>query len=236
MMKAFLYPGFIDELIDLPIIDSTNRYALDAAREGLLVRAGAQTAGRGRRGRSWFSPDGLNLYMTVTLSPPEERYPLIAGISVRAALSRLLGAVSFEIKWPNDIICSGRKVCGILCETRGNITAVGIGINVNQETWPEDLRDTATSLYEISSRRFSLDEVTEAVVNQFALWRNRFMKSGFEPVRKEFLSHGMLKGYHLFTERNEPCIIRDMDMNGHLVVDISGALRSLHYETIFLSV
>jgi len=234
-MKAFLHPGFIDEFIDLPVIDSTNRYALDAAREGLLVRAGTQTAGRGRRGRSWFSPDGLNLYMTITLSPPEEKYPLIAGVSVRAALSRLLTGIRFEIKWPNDIIFAGKKVCGILCETRGNITAVGIGINVNQDVWPEKLRDTATSLCEISSRKLSLDEVTETVVNQVAIWRQRFKESGFGPVREEFLSYGMLKDYRLSTEKDEPCTIGDMDMNGHLIIEVSGTKKSLHYETIFLS-
>jgi len=234
-MGSFIHPGFIDEFIDLPVIDSTNRYALDAAREGLLVRAGTQTAGRGRRGRPWFSPDRLNLYMTITLSPPEERYPLLAGVSVREALSRLLDGPRLEIKWPNDIIFSGKKVCGILCETRGNVTAVGIGINVNQDNWPEGLRDTATSLSRISARIFSLDEVTEAVVRQFASWRQRFSESGFGPVRKEFLLHGMLKDYRLSTEDNKPCIIRDMDMNGHLIIEVSGGIRSLHFETIFLS-
>ncbi len=235
MMRPFTCPGFIDEFIDLPVIDSTNRYALDTGREGLLVRAGSQTAGRGRRGRSWFSPDSLNLYMTITLSPPEERYPLLAGVSVREALSLLLDGPRLEIKWPNDIIFSGKKVCGILCETRGGITAAGIGVNVNQDAWPEGLGDTATSLKEISSRTFSLDEVTEKVVRHFALWRKRFSESGFGAVREEFLRHGMLKDYRLSTEDSEPCAIRDMDMNGHLVIEVSGRTRSLHFETVFLS-
>jgi BirA family transcriptional regulator, biotin operon repressor / biotin---[acetyl-CoA-carboxylase] ligase len=234
-MKAFFHPGLIDEFIDLPVIDSTNRYALDTARKGLLVRAGRQTAGRGRRGRTWFSPEGQNLYMTITLSQPEERYPLLAGVAVRAGLSALLGGRNLEIKWPNDIIFSGRKVCGILCETRGPITAVGIGINVNQNTWPEDITDKAISLYEIAAVRFDLDDVTETVVSHFVHWIKRFGESGFAPVRKELIKHGLLRGYNLSTEDNQRCTIKDIDMNGHLIIDVSGVTRSLHYETIYLS-
>jgi BirA family transcriptional regulator, biotin operon repressor / biotin---[acetyl-CoA-carboxylase] ligase len=234
-MKSFRYPGLIDEVIDVAVVDSTNRYALDAGREGLLVRARTQTSGRGRRGRVWFSPEGQNLYMTVTLAPPEERYPLITGVAVREALASLLSNVDVEIKWPNDIIVSGKKLCGILCETRGSITAVGIGINVNQSSWPDDLKHRATSLLEISFTRFSLDEVTKTIVEHLGQWLGLFAAHGFGPVREEFLRHGLLKGYDILTEDNKKCNIVDLDMEGHLIIDVSGAVKALQYETISIS-
>ena len=138
-MKSFQHMGIIEEIIELDSVDSTNRYALDAGRAGLLVRSLSQTSGRGRRGRAWSSPEGENLYMSITLAPPEERYPIIAGIAVREALASLLNVVEVAIKWPNDVIITGKKVSGILCETRGDITVVGIGVNVNRISWPEDL-------------------------------------------------------------------------------------------------
>jgi BirA family transcriptional regulator, biotin operon repressor / biotin---[acetyl-CoA-carboxylase] ligase len=233
-MKSFRYPGLIDEVIDLDVVDSTNRYALDAGRSGLLVRARTQTSGRGRRGRTWFSPEDQNIYMTITLSPPEERYPLIAGVAVRAALASLLGEADIEIKWPNDIITSGKKLCGILCEARGAITAVGLGVNVNQTSWPDDLKQRATSLQERSFIRFSLDEVVKTIIEHLGQWLERFYVHGFEPVREEFLRHGLLKGYDLLTEDNERCTVVDLEMDGRLIINVSGVLKTLHVETIHL--
>jgi BirA family biotin operon repressor/biotin-[acetyl-CoA-carboxylase] ligase len=234
-MKTFHPTGLIEEVIDLAVVDSTNRYALDEGRKGILVRARSQVSGRGRRGRVWFSPEGQNLYMTITFTPPEERYPLIAGVAVRGALASLLGGADVEIKWPNDVIVSGKKLCGILCEARGAITAVGIGVNVNQTVWPDDLEHRATSLRQISSERFDLDDVTAAVIEHLSRWIEMFLTQGFGPVRDEFLRYGLLKGYDLFTESNEKCTIADLDMDGHLIIRVSGKLKKLQYETIFIS-
>ena len=87
-MKPLKPKGIITEFIELNQVDSTNQYALDHGRPGLLVTARAQNAGRGRRGRPWFSPVGENVYMTLTLAPPEERYPIIAGVAVRCCHCR----------------------------------------------------------------------------------------------------------------------------------------------------
>lgn len=234
-MKNPACQGIIEEIIELDAVDSTNTYALDAGRPGLLVTAMSQSLGRGRRGRTWFSPAGENLYMTVTLAPPEERYPIIAGVAVREALAELLDSVGVAVKWPNDIVIAGKKVCGILCETRGGITAVGIGVNVNQTSWPEDLAHRAISLMQTSHRRFGFDEVTDTVVVHLSRWLERFFHQGFGPVRDEFLRYGQLEGYELHTEEGERCTIKDLDMEGRLVIDVSGSPRSLRYETISLS-
>jgi BirA family biotin operon repressor/biotin-[acetyl-CoA-carboxylase] ligase len=233
-MKSFPNIGIIEEIIELDSVDSTNRYALEAGRKGLLILARTQTLGRGRRGRAWFSPEGENLYMTVTMAPSEERYPIIAGVAVREALARFVSGVEVAVKWPNDVIIAGKKVSGILCETRGAITAVGIGVNVNKTSWPEDLEHRAVSLMQVSLRRFSIDEVAEAVVVHLGMWVERFLTEGFRPVREEFLHHGLLKGYDVFTEEGQICTIVDLDMEGCLIIDVSGRRKSLRNETISL--
>ncbi len=147
-------------------VDSTNHLLADLARagasHGTVVVAESQTAGRGRLGRSWVSPRGLNLYTSILLtraqaSPAITWVPLLAAIAVVRA-SKALTDLSLQIKWPNDVLVprdgEGRKLAGILVEAISSGQAgakavvVGIGINVNMppEAFPEDLRSSATSL------------------------------------------------------------------------------------------
>lgn len=140
-------------------VGSTNTELMALARqgaaEGTVVLAGQQTAGRGRMGRSFQSPAGLGLYGSVLLrSRPEDapRIPALAATAVRRAIRRSCG-LSCGIKWPNDLVLSGRKVCGILAEAlpgpEGSLwVVVGIGINVCQrrEDFLPELRETAASL------------------------------------------------------------------------------------------
>lgn len=142
-------------------IDSTNKYAKDMASEGCLdgtvVVADTQTAGRGRLGRVWSSAEKKGIWMSVVLRPtipPEEVQLITLGASV-AVVSAIYTALGLQagIKWPNDIILDGKKVCGILIEMscemeQVGFIVVGIGINVNHvlEDFPEGIRNTATSL------------------------------------------------------------------------------------------
>lgn len=140
-------------------VGSTNTELMALARqgaaEGTVVLARQQTAGRGRMGRSFQSPVGLGLYGSVLLrSSPEDapRIPALAATAVRRAIRRSCG-LSCGIKWPNDLVLSGRKVCGILAEAlpgpEGSLwVVVGIGINVCQrrEDFLPELRETAASL------------------------------------------------------------------------------------------
>lgn len=149
------------EVLYLEETESTNTVAKtlagEGAVEGTVVVAGRQTAGRGRLGRTWESPVGTGLYMTVILRPsvaPEEVQfiTLAASVAVVAAIRNTTG-LEAGIKWPNDIVLGGKKVCGILTEMnsemeRVNFLVLGMGINVSQrpEDFPEELRDKATSL------------------------------------------------------------------------------------------
>ncbi|HVN71703.1 MAG TPA: biotin--[acetyl-CoA-carboxylase] ligase [Desulfomonilia bacterium] len=233
-MSALIIKGFIEEVIDLARVDSTNQYALNTGKAGLLVRARMQTSGRGRRGRAWFSPEGENLYMTLTLTPPEERYPIIAGVAVRAAVSDLLHYQPVEIKWPNDIVISGRKVSGILCETKGSITAVGIGVNVNQADWPVDLEHRAVSLKQVSQCAFSIDAVTQTICGYLHRYLKVFRSRGFGPIRDEFLRNGMLDHHEVHDDKGKKCTIIDLTMDGHLVVVADGKKKTMIHETVSL--
>ena len=145
------------------------------AAEGTVVLARQQTAGRGRMGRSFQSPAGLGLYGSVLLrSSPEDapRIPALAATAVRRAIRRSCG-LSCGIKWPNDLVLSGRKVCGILAEAlpgpEGSLwVVVGIGINVCQrrEDFLPELRETAASLSMIAGAEMDRTALETALLEE----------------------------------------------------------------------
>jgi BirA family transcriptional regulator, biotin operon repressor / biotin---[acetyl-CoA-carboxylase] ligase len=139
-------------------IGSTNDVAasLAAAPEsfGTVVIADTQTAGRGRRGRTWFSPAGSGLYVSVIVSParaasdPDRATTLLtlaAGVALAEGVERATGLAP-AIKWPNDLLVARRKLAGILAEAVGDAVVLGYGINVGPAAYPPELRDRATSL------------------------------------------------------------------------------------------
>ena len=145
----------------LPEIDSTNnlvkKYFLNGADEGLVVIAESQTNGRGRRGRTWYSIPETGVYLSLLLKPhlkPDllPLFTLLAGVASILTINEL-SPQRASLKWPNDIIISGKKVCGLLCELiqkreEPNGLIIGIGLNANHlpEQFPENLKNTATSL------------------------------------------------------------------------------------------
>ena len=153
------------ELFDA--LPSTNREAVQLAQaeveHGTVVAADSQTAGRGRLSRAWFSPPGASLYCSVilrTARPPEHLtewlswLPLVSALAAAEAIEQV-SSVHVSVKWPNDLLISERKVGGILCESgTGTGSApfqiIGIGINVNSDhaDWPDELRGSATSIWQ----------------------------------------------------------------------------------------
>jgi BirA family transcriptional regulator, biotin operon repressor / biotin---[acetyl-CoA-carboxylase] ligase len=126
-------------------VDSTNERALHVGGDGTVIVADRQKAGRGRHGRPWHSAPGLGLWFSISFAGNLEGAAFLAPLAVRAAL-RPIADVS--LKWPNDVLIDGRKLCGILVERRLGHTVVGIGINVNHEAtdFPPELRGSATSI------------------------------------------------------------------------------------------
>ncbi len=150
-------PGFTVRRFET--IDSTNRYVLDEARagaaEGLVVVADEQTAGRGRRGRTWTAPPGASLLVSVLLRPalPVGRIHVVtmaAGLALADAVEA--AGVGAELKWPNDLLVGGRTLAGLLAESEiaadGEVRAVviGAGLNVNWPEFPPELEGAATAL------------------------------------------------------------------------------------------
>jgi BirA family biotin operon repressor/biotin-[acetyl-CoA-carboxylase] ligase len=189
--------------------DSTQRVARELARagaaEGTVVIAERQTAGRGRLGRAWHSPGGLNLYCSIVLRPPlpptaVPQLALVAGAAVAAAVSET-AARPAAIKWPNDVLLDGRKVAGILTEMESEVDRVhhvvcGIGVNLNTpaRAFPPALREKAGSLLTVTGRRVARAPFTArllaAVETRYARWRD----AGFAAVRPEWESYSCLTG------------------------------------------
>lgn len=161
-------------------IDSTNTKAKELAEaghpSGTLVVADQQTLGRGRRGRSWESPAGTGVFMTLMLKPDinpnnASMLTLVAAMATARAITEVTGEAA-QIKWPNDIVMNGKKVVGILTEMSAqfdyiNHIVVGIGINVHNEEFPEEIAKTASSLLLECGHRIHRASLIEAFLEEF---------------------------------------------------------------------
>lgn len=185
----------------IKLTGSTNtdafRLAENGAIEGTVVLADSQTGGKGRRGRLWSSPAGVNLYCSVILRPaimPHEAPQLtfLSAVAVARAIE-LTTRLTPEIKWPNDLLVSGKKVAGLLnemsAETDGiNFVILGIGVNLNMtaDQFPQDLRHPATSLLLESGTRVDRSRFTGTILNELDRLYTDFLAHGFGPVREEW--------------------------------------------------
>ena len=173
------------------------RLAEDGAVEGTVVLADAQSGGKGRRGRVWSSPAGVNLYCSVVLRPaimPHEAPQLtfLSAVAVARAIE-LTTNLTPEIKWPNDLLISGKKVAGLLnemsAETDGiNFVILGIGVNLNMTAGqlPDDLRHPATSLLLEAGSGVDRSRFVSTVLNELDRLYRDFLANGFGPVREEW--------------------------------------------------
>ncbi len=182
---------FGSKILYFDSIDSTNnelkRQAETQVCHGLLAVAEEQTAGRGRRGHAWVSPPGTGIWFSFLLKPqisPDKAsmLTLVAAIAVARAISETTGLVS-QIKWPNDIVVNKKKVCGMLTElsaemTQVNYVVIGIGINANNREFPDEIKETATSLYIESGKPVKRAAVIEAVGRYFEQYYDAFIKAG----------------------------------------------------------
>lgn len=180
-------------------VDSTMRVAAELALEGCVegtaVSADRQTAGRGRLGRKWHSEAGQGVYLSVVLRPDcaPVRAPLltlVAGLAAKQALEQVAG-VECDIRWPNDILIGGRKCCGILVEMecsadRVTHVIVGIGVNANHLTFPDELAGLATSLRIETGRRWSRRAIQGALLSALEECYRLHHARGAEPILEAF--------------------------------------------------
>jgi BirA family biotin operon repressor/biotin-[acetyl-CoA-carboxylase] ligase len=192
----------------LDTTDSTQsealRLAAAGAPEGTVVTARHQEAGRGRRGHEWWDAPGQSLLASVLLRPagPVTTAPqlsLVGGLAVADALA-VVASVPARIRWPNDLLVDGRKVCGILAEAssdgagRLHHVILGIGVNLAQTAFPAALADRATSLRLVTGRAFEADLVLGAVLERLARHYDAWRVGGFAALRAAWLERSTLPG------------------------------------------
>lgn len=181
-------------------VDSTNTLARELAEagaaEGTLVIAEEQTGGRGRRGRNWCTPRETTVAMTLILRPdipPEcaSMVTLVMGLAAARAVNKLY-PVQAGIKWPNDVVIDGKKVCGILTELLMSANGirylvVGIGINANVAEFPEELKGTALSLAQKLGHEVNRAELTAECLFWFEEYYEKFIEArSLAPLKEEY--------------------------------------------------
>jgi len=167
----------VKSALHLPETSSTNdaarQWAEDGAPDGATVVADHQTAGRGRLGRSWHSPPGVNLYLSQICRGPADLLPLQGALAVRDTIQSFLPPdLTAAIKWPNDILVDEYKVAGILCELFEGFAVIGIGINVNMTEFPQDLRRPASSLRLLCGAEQDRRALLRTVLDNLDYWRD----------------------------------------------------------------
>jgi len=217
-----------------PIIDSTNSGAFDAAAagapDGAVIVADEQRAGRGRSGRTWNSPTGCNLYLSILLRGPflpsvVTGLPFLAAVATRDAVADVTGLIT-QFKWPNDLILHDRKVGGILVEARSaggetTLAVVGIGVNVNwpRSAMPAELQATATSLMSELGRSIDRPALLIALLIHLDHGYNRLCDEGAGWLIKDWSQSCLILGRTVCVETPEgplTGLAEAVEPSGHL--------------------
>ena len=216
------------------VTDSTNERAKGLAAagavHGTLVTADEQTAGRGRQGRSWLAPPGRALLMSVVLGVDDRTplVPLAAAVAICHAFPEPDG-----IKWPNDVWVDGRKVAGILVEGRPQegwaVLGIGLNVSTTADEFPDDLRDTATSLRaagsELVTPRAALDELLPAL--------DAWLGASPEAILGEWRDRDALLGQRIRWADGDG-VAAGVGDDGSLLVDTAAGVQSLHAGEVHL--
>ncbi|MDP2682826.1 MAG: biotin--[acetyl-CoA-carboxylase] ligase [Deltaproteobacteria bacterium] len=216
--------------------DTAKEFAAKGVEEGAVIAADCQKKGKGRLGRRWESPAGVNIYTSIILRPNilpvfAPQLTLVSAVAAAETVSKFLNTGSGykpepTVKWPNDILINSKKVAGILTEMnsemdRINFVVIGIGVNVNmtKKMFPEELRQIATSLKEETGRDISRIDFIQTLYMNMERWYKEYLKNGFEPVRKAWTDY--------FNMRDKMVKVQQMDrvIEGIAIgIDGNGAL------------
>ncbi len=222
--------------------DSTNneakRLAESGAAHGTLVVAEHQEAGKGRRGRSWASQTGTGIWMTILLKPefPPSRAAMLTLVAAMAVADGIQATTGLEagIKWPNDIVLAGKKVCGILTEMSAepdyiNHVVVGIGINANIAEFPEEIQKKATSLFLEKGQRVCRAAVIASVWEAFEKYYEKFLRTAdlslLQTEYEERLLNKDEKVCVLDPKGNWNGTAKGIDAGGRLLVEADGDIN-----------
>lgn len=214
-------------------VDSTNevakKYLANSAPEGLIIVSDAQSNGRGRLGRSWYSEGGVGLYLSLLLKPDIAplHYPqltLMAAVAVIDAINEFSNLPA-TLKWPNDILLKGKKLCGVLAEycqnSNNNGAIIGIGINVNQPKFPEPLREIATSLRIENGKMVNRLELLRSVIGHLDKEYQAFLADGANPLTQKWTQRSDMFGKNVTLTQGTHIISGTalrLDENGNLIL------------------
>ena len=224
-------------IVRLGVVDSTQRVAFELADGGAVDRtvvvADTQTAGRGRRGRVWHDAPGDSLLVSIVVRPwlsvaDLPKLSLAAAIAVAEALETTTG-LHVRLKWPNDVVVNGRKLAGILLESRIGAEAIvvaGIGVNLRQRTFPGALAGTATSVDLEGGRAAGSEELLEALLDAFDRWKTCLESEGFAPLRTRWLALADTIG-RAVTVGEHAGVAVDLSEDGALVLRQAGGLKHI---------
>jgi len=216
-------------------IDSTNshlsRLGEEGFPEGTVIVADEQTAGRGRFGRSWEAEPQANLLFSLLLRPHFLQQDEIFVLTFAAAVAVAEGIEKItnlhpQLKWPNDVLLDGKKVCGILLESsfdssRFSRVVLGIGLNVNQQNFSPSISSQATSLFLSTGKRFDREELLIAILTNFSLFYDSTQKRDFYSVMKKWRDRSTMSGKKIIVSlegRRYEGICDDVADDGRLVV------------------
>ena len=219
--------------------NEAKRLASDDAVEGTIVVSEAQTLGRGRLNRGWFSPPGGGVWVSVILRPPfppqeAPKCTLMAAVATVEAIREASG-LNCGIKWPNDILWQGRKLVGILTEMSAEMDAInfvvlGIGINVSlqESDFPEELRNIGASVSMGAEREVSRVEVLQKLLERLEYWYQVVKQEGFEPVLEAWRRESVTLGQPvrvLAGEETYDGVAEELAEDGSLLVRTENGLR-----------
>ncbi len=235
-------------LLFLPEVDSTNRVLRELAREGategMAVLTDYQKAGRGRQGRSWVTPPGSSLLMSVLLRPPARGalaalLPILSAVAVARTLERHL-SLQPGIKWPNDVLLGGKKGCGILIESEVGagdpVYIVGMGLNVNQGAEAFEGLPEATSLRVVCEAMIERGPLLAALLGEFERAYDEFL-AGWQP-HEAWRRRSAMLGQPVLVKEAEttwPAMALDLAEDGGLLVESSEG-RRVHLHAADVSV
>lgn len=235
-------------------LESTNKTAVEAALngapEGTVIVAAKQSGGHGRMGRVWTSPDG-GLWFSLILRPKADpqyasQLTLLAGVAVTTALRTLCHSDEILIKWPNDILFKGRKICGILSEMSLNeaeqidYVVIGIGVNVALKVsdFPEELQNTATSINLETGKDFKCEEVLNCILQKIDLMYQTWLTTGMESIIEQWKKLNCTIGCNIYVKDCDRVIFQGkavaMNDYGALIVEdnLAGCSRCFDFGEI----
>ncbi|KYK20184.1 hypothetical protein AYK24_04095 [Thermoplasmatales archaeon SG8-52-4] len=238
-----------NKIIHFDTIDSTNIYAKKLIKsgihEGVIILSDIQTSGRGRKNRIWSSPKG-GLWFSIVLYPnisPNKAMLLTmaSSIAVFQGIKKITG-IEAEIKWPNDLLINGRKICGILTEIDSekqkiNYCIIGIGINVNNEL-EKELQINATNLKKELNKEISIHELFRAIIENFDENYNKLLSGDYDFIRGPWLKHSNIIGrkIQVIDDKNITTgKVIQVDSDGYIILNtINGNIKIISGDIKYL--